>query len=633
MHSYLIDPSTIGKTPRHLGVNVEVQYYHDRCNLWDWLVDSGATILREFHPETNLRRQPATEEEYAAIHTKRDFDHFRLEMMADPEVNIPWDQYRFTEHISWLGVPDGIVEKVTLSGLNAMLSMGYAPTSFPRPLLTEWGEGLLTDEQIDWGAAACAYEYYAAMIYRYAAHFGITYFMLHNEPEYYTQLFYMPQTFDGADNVYRTCEQQSPSESWITVQHAISKQLGVLSRLARLAMEDVRVKLNDSTLASQLFLSGPAAHTNWEAFWKYGEPYVDALDYHHYDRMPETFSRTYRRVAIVANSSNKKTAITEFNRLSGPITTADLLFNIGPALEVADLLLTTLSFTRPDDVGCEMAILYHFQFPATNRNYKNLVYGDMNVLDWTGIDIPLCTRGDELEPSFNELQLRFATPAYDMFRMLTRCVPGATTKDGYAVLDIGSGFFESGSEGVYAQLHPVVIQQPDRLIVNVLNPTSQEAQNVEFDLSRLPNHYQTAIVRETSRFYRDAVVHQQQVIEPIIRYTFPAQSLTQITLLQEDLTQINALRLEEHSTTPGTIKHLDVLQTTRLQAFAKIKDREIDVTDLHIVWHSSHPDLVSVGQVGLVQRRRATLRQVTISARTFNGEHCVKICVPPIDAV
>ncbi len=62
-----------------------------------------------------------------------------------------------------------------------------------------------------------------------------------------------------------------------------------------------------------------------------------------------------------------------------------------------------------------MACAYLFHFPATHRNYKALVYGDMNLVDWSGRDDRLWGRGDEWHPTLEEMQLRHATPAYDIF--------------------------------------------------------------------------------------------------------------------------------------------------------------------------------------------------------------------------
>ena len=45
----------IGRPPKRLGVNVEVQDHQEESNLYDWLADSGAQVIRSFHPERTLR--------------------------------------------------------------------------------------------------------------------------------------------------------------------------------------------------------------------------------------------------------------------------------------------------------------------------------------------------------------------------------------------------------------------------------------------------------------------------------------------------------------------------------------------------------------------------------------------------
>ena len=77
MFSILVGNKVVAQTPRHFGVNVEVQEHYDRCNLWDWLVDSGASVIREFHPEKYLRKEPLTPKQLEGIRTKADFDQWR----------------------------------------------------------------------------------------------------------------------------------------------------------------------------------------------------------------------------------------------------------------------------------------------------------------------------------------------------------------------------------------------------------------------------------------------------------------------------------------------------------------------------------------------------------------------------
>jgi hypothetical protein len=611
MHSFLIDDKVIAKTPRHLGVNVEVQDHHERSNLWDWLADSGATILREFHPEKNLRRHPAAAETFDHVTSPESFNSFRQRLIADPRANIPWNDYLFAEQVPWLGVPDGIVGKLKEAGLDAVISMGYGTTNFPRPLIPEWiVDGIPRDDQIDWGAAACAYEFYFAMQYRYASRFGITHFMLHNEPEYNSLPFHLPPDL---------IDKEKGRARGPRGELALATQLGVLARMARNALEDVRPLLADKRIAERLFLTGPASHASWEAYWRYSHPYVDALDYHHYDRKAESFRRTYDRVAMRARQYGKKTAISEFNLMAGPLRPPEMFFNMENALDMAALLMTALSFTKPEDPGCEFATLYHFQFPATHRNYKNLVYGDMNLVDWTGHDVV----SNEFYPTFEELQLRFPTPAYHLFRMLARCVPGNTSPlDSHQVLDCGSSIIGNNAQST---LRFLAIQQEERLVISILNPSKEMVPEVVVELELLHRRYAFAVVRETSITHCDTAIAQHRLESTSLKLNLPSESLTQVVLTPLDLEQIKDLRLEEKSATPGTAETLGLNQTTRLRAIGQLDGRDIDLTDLNVVWTSSQPEAVVIHQGGLLQRMRRTKNDAVIVAQTLNG-----VVAPPL---
>ncbi len=76
-------PRVTARTPQHLGVNVEIQECHDEINLWDWLVDSGSTVVREFHPEQPLC-DPADPDRFADIDGKAAFEAFRERLRGEP---------------------------------------------------------------------------------------------------------------------------------------------------------------------------------------------------------------------------------------------------------------------------------------------------------------------------------------------------------------------------------------------------------------------------------------------------------------------------------------------------------------------------------------------------------------------
>lgn len=618
--SFLVDPVAVGKTPKHLGVCLEVAEDADRSNLWDWLADSGAKMARVIHPDNDLRSPAGKLENFKHIKDQAGFEAYRAHLLADPAKNLPWSHYLFDQRIAWLGVPDDEVRKAVECGVAPVVSMAYSPRYYPRSLLKAFKPTLKpADEAINWDAAASAYEYYFANIQRFATRHGVTHYMMLNEPD---------------DRDLR-----------------IVQQTGVLARFARLAMEDVRAKLTDPKVAQGLRLSAPACHFAWESYWPYVEPYCDSVDFHFYSPDPDMFRRQHARLAIRARASGKKTAITEFNRIGGPLQPDQALFSLKPSLQFAGVVMSVLSANQPQDPGCEMALAYEFQFPATHRSGKSLAYGDMNRVDWTGQDKALNHQPAEAYPTFAQFQLRMATPAYHMFRMLARCTPGAGDIEAFEVLGLGEStkglneIFDQtnkanhyrplNGEKYYAlggagpDLRTLAVRTPDRLYVTILNPGPAVVKRVGFNLELLGEKYATAVVRETSHWNRDKAVRQASLKGTEFVTDLPAESLTQIIFTKVDLGQIKELKTEEKTFTPGKTGGLAVLETTRLRALGKLGDTWIDLTDLNVEWTSSEPDLVTIYQGGLVQRLQSSAKEVTLTAKTLSGAAATPVVVAP----
>jgi len=617
--SYLVDPKPVAQTPKFLGVCLEVAEDADRSNLWDWLADSGAKMARVIHPDNDLRRPAGKLENFKSIQTKADFEAFRAKLLADPEKNLPWQNYQFDQRIPWLGVPDDEIRKVTECGVAPVVSMAYAPRYYPRGLLKTYAATLQpADDAVNWDAAASAYEYYFANIHRYASRSGTTHFMMLNEPD---------------DRDLR-----------------LVQQTGVLASLARLALEDVRTRLTDRRTAARLRLSAPACHFAWETYWPYVAPYCDSVDFHFYSPDPEMFKRQQARLAIRARAAGKKTAITEFNRIGGPLQPDQALLALKPSLQFAALTMSILSATQPQDPGCEMALAYEFQFPATHRSGKSLVYGDMNRVDWTGQDKPLNQQPPECYPTFEQFQLRTATPAYHIFRMLARCTPGAGEVESFEVLGLGEstkGLNEAFDQvnkqnnyrgldaakyyalnGAGPDLRTLAVRTPDRLYITLLNPGPTAAKRISLNLELLGERYATAVVRETSHWNRDKALRATALKGSEFILDLPAESLTQVIFTKADLTEVKELKLEERTFTPGKASALGVLETTRLRALGKLGDQWVDLTDLDVVWTSSSPDVVAVHQGGLVQRLQASTGEVTLTARTLSGVAAPAVVIP-----
>ncbi len=652
MFSILIDDRIAARTPQHFGVNVEVQDHFADTNLWDWLADSGSTIIREFHPETCLRKKPLRPADLTAIHQKADFDRWRETLANNPD-QLDWNAFAFSEPVPWLGVPDGIIGKLKQARLEPIVSMGYFPRMFSEPLLrrlsaeplappashypptsppsplalTEW-DHMPSDADINWRAAAAAYEYYFAFLHHFTHRFGTRFFNLHNEPEFHYQHFhYPPVLMPDPPRFHQTCGPYLHCKTYFV---PIAVQMAVLARIARIACEDVRRHLPDPALASALTLASPAWHGGWEFFWKLASEFVDICDYHQYGISPDALEHTHRRVANrVRHTPGKRTACTEYGRKAGPIGVRDLLFDIHPALESAALMMRTLSFTKPEDPPCAFAAFYQFQFPATHRNFKSLVYGDMNLLDWTGRDREPRQRGQALYPSFEALQLRNPTAAYHMFRMLARCTPQPdAASDTFPVLDCG---FTRTSRTWYDALQVLTVRTDRDLIICLLNQGDCPVPLLEIRLDLFPGAYPFAVVRETSASRADAVIAQLAIEHDRIHLDLAPLSLTQIICTPLALDRIESFHLVEESFTPGNKDGLRLHETTRFRAMGTIDGIQHDLSQLNILWSSSDAETMPVHQGGLVVhlRKAPDMAPVSMLAQSLDHvAHAATTCLP-----
>jgi hypothetical protein len=618
----------VARTPRHLGVNIEIQDHPDRSNLWDWVMHSRASAVREFHPAKILRNEDIDISRFEAIATKDDFEELRAAFRADPVGAVPWGDYLFDQNVPWLGVPDEVAAWVGKTGVNPIISMDYVAKTFSQPLAdADITDRMPDDEEWHWTAFASAYEYYFAMIYRYASRNGCCYFMMRNEPELNGANHYMPKSIRdlklGRGQFMPLLTRAIPE--WRDYAGAVTNQMAILTRAARNAMDDVK-KLVDKDLASKLFLISPGWCSDLrEPYWAKASQWADACDFHHYSSEADTLSRRFSGIARRAGDVGKKVTSTEFGRMSGALKISQLLFDLDHSLEAAGILMTALEMAETGLAPCEAMTFYHFRFPATHRNYKALVYGDMNLLDWLGKDTALRARGEEWYPTFEELQVRFATPAYSVFRMLARCVPGETNEGGHAVRRIGSGqFWEAEHVSVRAQ----AIDTGRDLVVNLLNQSDRPIPDVSLDLASCGSEYRFAVVRETSRDRRDEAVAQMPVESAHVSVDLAPTSLTQVILTPLALDSVKALRIEENSITPGGLEEgLGLWQTTHLRAVAVLDGEDVDVSDLNAVWRSSKPECLVVHQGGLVIRTRAPHSSAEVEVSTLTGGQTASVAV------
>lgn len=666
-------PRVVGRTPRAFGINVEIQEHHDALNLWDWLADSGASIVREFHPEVSLRRAEADTTRWEAIRDRESFESWRRRVLEDPTGGaIAWDEYRFGEVVPWLGCPDGLIGKVREAGLQPLYSLGYSPREFPRPLVIDTGHiGPVEDEGIDWGAAASAYDYFFAEMYHYATRHGARFFTMINEPENRWDWFHLPPKL-----AYELRDERWVRTSWneerpeVAEQYfgCVGTQVAVMARLARMALTDVAAL----TKRSDYLLTGPT-NVVWEPMWALAAPYLDACDAHHYHKDHNTFTRLYTGVKAAAAAHGKGWAVTEFNRISGGIPIQENLFGWPASLQMARLIMTVLGLTGPEDPDCLLATFYLLNFPSTHRNYKHLLYGDMNLVDWTGRDRPLWDRGEAWRPTAEEMQARFPTPAYSMFRMLARCAPrpadapevnnraaeGAPVDpEPYKVLDWTLfNPTSAGPEDIHDHLEALVVDGGATRWVTLLNASDRPAPKTRLELppcwvlekgggkSRVgtggadsagggggmgarPAWW--AVVRETSRDRWDEATAVVSLAEAggALTLKIPPLSMTQVILTAERLDRVRDLRLVETTCTPGGVAGLARWQTTRLRVLGQIAGRTVDLTELGVVFRSDAPEIIRVYQGGLVQRLRDAAEPTTISARLLGADLAATVTIP-----
>lgn len=626
----------VARTPRLLGVNVEVQDHADSTNLWDWLAHSLSGVVREFHPDRSLRRELVSQGRWGEISSRADYDGFRKAVRDDPAGGgIDWSNYLFGEKVPWIGVPDAIARKLSQLQIEPLYALGYGTRDFPRPVLRNGADlaDVVNDDDIDWEAAVSAYDYYFAVIWHFASEYDGRRFMMVNEPENQGGWFHWPQdvaeAIEGGFGNWWTRLNWQEDDTTRRFRQSLASQYEVLARIARDAVEDVRSLLagRGADRLDELKLSGPT-NVLWQPLWQRAGRYLDTLDFHHYHTDAESF-RSVFTAARAGVQEGQKLAISEFNRLSGGVSISENLFDLDNSLQMADLLMTVMSLAGSDGPGMDFATLYLLHFPSTHRNYKHLLYGDMNVVDWTGCDTPLWNRGEEWYPSADEMQIRFATPAFYLFRMLSRCAGAWQGRPGpHPVLPAGVCNPTSAGPGdIHAQLRTLAVDQGGRLIVTILNPGGP-AENVRIDTSCLPGDYATCWVRETSQKRRDEPVCRIDLADGRFALDIPGRSMVQAIVMPPQ-GKAEKIEIREQSITPGGLAEgLALWQTTRLRAIAAIDGQPVDITDVGVVWESSKPDAVRVDGGGLVQRIRPCPGDVTMTAREFDGKAVAEVVIP-----
>lgn len=625
-----VNTAPVGKTPLRMGVNVEYQPRPQQANLWDWLKDSGAQILREFHPERSLRKANAPTKRWDACDSRPAFEDFRAELVRDPDNAVPWETYCFDQEVKWLGRPEEIIAQSRKCGFESICSLGWSPKDYPHPLVVDfsgWEQFTAEDDAlIDWRAAASAWEYFFAEIFRFAGSFGVTRFSTYNEPEWCEQFFYLPEDLEGGGLMTSALTGQRP-DLFKRVAGCLAMQIAVMARLARMAADDVTKILAERTADSPVItLIGPTSPHLWKPVWKHVQPYLDVCNYHVYAVSPDIHKTIHRNAEHTVKPSGKRVAISEFNLKGGPTRPEESFFNFDQSLKIARVLLQQLRMPAVDGPLCDFTTFYHFYFPATHRNYKSLVFGDMNLMDWTGgEDRPLRDRGDGWYPSFEECQIRHATPAYDIFRMIARCTPAANgSSTPFPVHLLNSPILYGGDEGQFASIESAVVVGAEQMFINLLNLAEQPAHTIHLNLQPYVTDFPWAVLRITDQKSRDSVIQVWDRNESdVLKLDLPACSFAQVRLLKTCPWAVDSLRIEEETFTAGSLQSgLELHQTTRLRAIGTSKGVDSDFTDVNIIWQSSDPEAFPITQTGLVlcQRASASATKPTFTATLLRPE-------------
>jgi hypothetical protein len=616
--SLLVGPDPVAKTPRHLGYNAELLSFFNDSNMADWMVDSNGTMCRIFVSKG------FTKGEFDSIKTEEDFNRYRASMRANPDQAINW--------VANQPVVKGKKPDRTEDMCRLMLETKIEPlvdvavggkSNYKEPILVDLKKTVEAPQNINWAAAAAAYESHFAVFYRLGK-IGVRYYMMTNEPEYGWKSFYYPADVD-------------PEKlAWNARGEYVGRQLGAIAKFGRYALEDVQTLIKPRDDGQKFVFAGPGAHTSWETFWKYVSPYVDILDSHCYEADGGIFSAVQDRMAM--RSGTKSLSLSEFNLVSGPMVPFNSMFTNESALALGDVLQSILKSTALNEPHMEFATLYLFNYPATHRMFKSLVYGEYDAIDAAGF-IQQSPVGATLET----MQIRTATLSYFVYKMMARCFPGTqSTLTSYEVLPLGIstlGFAQAvdtrNSRSIYLKLENdkyyanggsgneyemSAIRTPDRLYINIINPGPGTNKDVEIDLELQPKAYKFAVVRETSEIKRDEVVAVIPVKDKKFKVEIPGNSLMQVILVDLDLDKIQNLTLEEKTFTPGTLAQMSRFETTRLKAYGEIDGKKVDLSELNIEWKSSVPVLVRAYSGGLVQKYYETSKDVVVTASVFNSK-------------
>lgn len=584
-------PIGVGTTEL-LGVNLESLEHAATSNLYDWLADAGAGIARILHPDRCLRSAGRIGA-WGEVASESDFAALRQAFRDDPAAVLAGEDLATDRPLTWIGIPDLAISRLRSAGVEPLASTGYTPADGPGRLDDDGAEGAR--------ARAACWAYHAAFFLHFQRKHGCTRFLLTNEPELSGHKYHhagAAPTFQRLVEVMLrdpTGVHTTEREALLAVINAQHRQLVAC---ARLAADDVA-----ALTGIRPILAGPASLRPLDLADSVAGQ-VEIFDWHHYTPDPAALRQRWADCAD-RNPGIGALALSEFNRRSGPTAADEGYFVHRNCLEFAELGLAVLGLPRPAaadrpaDPPAAWACLYCFNHPATHRNNKQLVYGDLNCADLSSADTALRDLPAECHPSADAQQIRHATAAHDIFAMLTRCA-------GRQRLPVDS------------TLPVLAVNQVDGLSIVVVN-REVASRPITLNLPRSGSWW----CRAVSRRHRDHCLAGGTLAGPLT-VDLPAESVCEIRC--SDRGPTTSLRLSERGIGPGRLADLPPLATTRLAA---IGDGDSDLTTGPVVWSVSHPGLVQVTQRGLVQRLLRTTQTVTVTARTWDGRLAASALLPP----
>ncbi|GDY11965.1 hypothetical protein LBMAG53_08430 [Planctomycetota bacterium] len=584
-------PIGVGTT-QLLGVNLESLEHAASSNLYDWLADAGAGIARILHPDRCLRASGRIGA-WGHVASESDVAALRQAFRDDPAPVLAGEDLATDRHLTWIGTTDIAVSRLRSAGVEPLPSTGYTPADGPGRLDADGAEGFR--------ARAACWAYHAAFFLHFQRKHGCTRFLLTNEPELSGHKYHhtgAAPTFSRLVEVMLRDPTGIHSAEREALLAVINAQHRHLVACARLAADDVA-----AITGLRPILAGPASLRPLDLAESVAGQ-VEIFDWHHYTPDPAVLRQRWADCAN-RNPGVAALALSEFNRRSGPTAADEGYFVHRNCLEFAEIGLAVLGLPRPAtadrpaDPPAAWACLYCFNHPATHRNNKQLVYGDLNCADLSSADTALRDLPAECHPSAEAQQIRHATAAHDIFALLVR-------------------FAGRQRLSVESPVPVLAVNQPDGVSIAVINrETNPRSITVPFQRSG------SWWCRAVSRRLRDQCVAASTQTGPVT-IELPAESVCEIRIC--DRPQTTSLHLIERGTGPGRIADLPPLATTRLAA---IGDGNIDLTTGPVVWSVSHPGLVQVTQRGLVQRLLRTIQTVTVTARTWDGRLAASAVLPP----